>query len=83
MSELRLYDADALKVLADKGAEGKMELERKLEMVKSSEELTDEEKDKNIDLINFALSGGVHFARKDVHEDIKAGKADTEDIGGH
>jgi len=79
---LRLHDADALKVLADKGVEGREELERKLAMFKCSSDLTQEEKDKNIDLINFALSGGVQFSRADVHEDIKAGKADTDDIGG-
>ena len=59
----------------------KEELERKLEMVQVNEDLTDDEKDANIDLINFALNGGVHFSRKDVLEDIEAGKADTNDIG--
>lgn len=83
MADLRLYNAHVLKALAEKGAVGKQELERKLEMVRSSDELTNDEKDKNIDLINFALGGGVHFARKDVIEDMKAGKADTDDIGGH
>ena len=83
MAELRLYDADVLKALADKGKDGVAELERKLEMVKQSEDLNNEEKSKNIDLINFALNGGVHFTREDVHEDIKAGSADIDDIGGN
>ena len=46
------------------------ELESKLAMVKTNSELTDDEKDANIDLINFALNGGVHHTREDVLEDI-------------
>ena len=78
---MRLYDEDVLKALADKGVDGREELERKLSMVKCSEDLSEEEKSANIDLINFALNGGVQFTRKDVHEDIKAGAADISDIG--
>jgi len=81
MSKLRLYSAADLKVIADKGAEGKLELERKLAMVKTNEDLTQEEKDKNIDLINFALNGGVQHTRMDVLDDIKAGEADISDLG--
>lgn len=79
---MRLYIAEDLKALFESGAEGCAELQRKLDMVKSNEDLTLEEKDKNIDLINFALNGGVHFSREDVLEDIKAGAADTSDMGG-
>jgi len=82
MGDLRLYDESFLMELANKGQDGKEELERKLAMVKCNEDLTNEEKDENIDRINYALNGGQKFTRKDVEEDIKAGAADTDDMGG-
>lgn len=72
---MRLYNE------ADLAECSKVELERKLAMVKCNDDLTRGEKDANIDLINFALCGGVHHTRQDVLEDIKAGEADIDDIG--
>ena len=80
MSGLRLYDQTSLIELKETHG-GISELHRKLSMVKASEDLTDEEKDKNIDMINFALTGEVSI-KQSVIDDIEAGKADTSDIGG-
>jgi len=79
----RLFTEDYLSALAENGSDGMEELKRKLSMVKVSEELSHDEKAENIDRINYALSGGQKFSREDVDEDIKAGLADIEDIGGH
>jgi hypothetical protein len=81
VAELRLYRESALKALADSGVEGRMELERKLAMVKCNIDLTNEEKVKNIDMINFALNGGVKNTRFDVLKDIQAGLPDDIDKG--
>lgn len=83
MSTLRLYDEAALKLIAAKGAEGKKELERKLDMVKTSIELTDEERSINIDRINFVLHGCVHHTKQEILDDIEAGSADIDDMGGY
>ena len=81
MAELRLYSESVLKALADSRHEGRMELESKLAMVKSSKDLTDEEKDKNIDMITFALNGGAKYPNFAVLKDIEAGLPDDIDKG--
>lgn len=54
------------------------ELHRKLAMVAVNDDLTLEERGKNIDLINFVLNGCVNNTRVDSHEDIKACQADLD-----
>jgi len=61
----------------------KLELEKKLNMVNTSIDLSLDETRQNRDMINFYLNGGVRGRREDVVKDIKAGQADTDDIGGH
>jgi len=51
-----------------------------LSLIKCSD-ASDEEKDKCVKEIEVFLNGGVKHMRKDVLEDIKAGQADTDDIG--
>lgn len=80
MPKLRLYDQSELVKLKESPG-GIVELERKLSMVKSNEDLTDEEKDKNIEMIHFALTGEVSV-KQSVLDDIEAGQADISDIGG-
>ena len=81
MSELRLYSESVLKAIAESGVDGRIELERKLDMVKCNDDLTDEEKAKNIDMLTVALNGGVKNTRFDILEDIKAGLPDDIDKG--
>lgn len=76
---LRLYNQNEL-IKLTKQHGGKDELKRKLAMVQSSEDLTDEEKDKNIEMINYALTG-QKYTEKQVREDIEAGQADISDMG--
>jgi hypothetical protein len=80
----RLYDEKVLKSLYDSGYEGRENLLSKLESEKTMnvpDDRTQEEKDKNIDMIEFALNGGVRNTRKDILEDIKAGLPDDIDKG--
>ena len=58
----------------------KHDLKIKLDMVKSSNELTCEEQKRNIELIELYLNDGVKYIRQDVAEDIKAGAADISDL---
>lgn len=76
MAKLRLYDEEVLANCS------KLDLEKKLLMVETSNELTPEEVKQNRERINFALNGRVHYTREDVLEDIKAGEADISDMGG-
>ncbi len=80
MAELRLYNQLDLIELKDTDG-GVSELERRLAMVESSIELTPEEKDKNVEMIKYALTGEVSVS-KEVLNDIEAGKADTSDMEG-
>ncbi len=80
MTELRLYNQNDLIELKDADG-GVSELKRRLAMVEGSNDLTGEEKDKNIEMIKFALTGEVSVS-KQVLEDIEAGQADTSDMGG-
>lgn len=61
----------------------KLELKQKLNMVNTSNDLSRGEIDANVAIIEFHLNGGVHHPMKDVVEDIRAGQADTNDLGGH
>jgi len=61
----------------------RMNLERKLNMVKTSADLTEKEIHLNVCEIELALNGGVHNPISGVIKDIEAGEADTNDIGGH
>jgi len=74
---MRLYDSTVLAKCSED------ELNHKLCMVQISGELTDEEKSKNIELIQVALNGGASYKREDVLSDILAGRGDVDKIGGY
>ena len=74
---MRLYDSTVLAKCSED------ELNHKLCMVQISGELTDEEKSKNIELIETAINGGVTFKREDIIKDILAGRGDVDKIGGY
>jgi len=61
----------------------RMNLERKLNMVKTSADLTEKEIHLNVCEIELALNGGVHNPMSEVIKDIQAGESDISDIGGH
>jgi len=61
----------------------RMNLERKLNMVKTSADLTEKEIHLNVCEIELALNGGVHCPMSEVIKDIQAGEPDTDDISGH
>ena len=59
-------------------------LVQRLNMVKTSPDLTEEEKEYNIELIETVISGGsICKKHKQVMEDIEAGAADISDMGGY
>jgi len=60
----------------------KQNLERKLDMVKCSDELTREEQKQNIAKIEYYLNGKAYFTPSEVMDDIIAGRADDNDIVG-
>ena len=73
-NSLRVYDPLYLKSLSHS------ELKEKLDMVKCNDDLTIEEKEKNIDVLNFAITGFVNHTRDDVLRDIEMSSADIDDI---
>lgn len=74
---MRVYTSDMLKGLSRK------DLLLKLDMVKTSEELSQKEIMQNVDEIEFFLNGGVHSPIKKVIDDIKDCQADISDMGGN
>ena len=59
-------------------------LVQKLNMVKTNPDLTNEEKEYNIDLIEAVINGGsICKKHKQVMEDIEAGSVDISDMGGY
>jgi hypothetical protein len=72
----RIYTLKALQ------GRSKIELERLKENVQTHPYLTIEEKDKNIDVINIALNGGVRYANQDALDLIKAVEPDISDMEG-
>lgn len=77
---MRLYNQQEL-INLRKQPDGKEELERKLAMVRSSDELTDKEKHLNIEMLEYALTG-KKYTKQQVLDDIDAGMADMNDIVG-
>lgn len=76
MKLLRVFKDEDLK------RSSRQNLELKLAMVETSEDLTREEKELNIKKIRFYLNGQVHHTSKEVLDNIAAGAADTDDIVG-
>jgi len=74
---MRVYTQEDLKDCS------RMNLERKLNMVKTSVDLTEKEIRLNVNEIELALNGGVHCPMSEVIKDIQAGEPDISDIGGH
>ena len=64
----RIYTLKALQ------GRSKIELERLKENVQTHPDLTLQEKDKNIDVLNIALNGGVRYANQDALDLIEAVK---------
>ena len=57
---------------------------QRLNMVKTSPDLTEEEKTYNIDLIETVLNGGSKCKRqKEIMDGITEGAADISDMGGY
>ena len=57
---------------------------QRLNMVKTSPDLTEKEKAYNIDLIETVLNGGSECKRqKEIIDDITEGSADISDMGGY
>ena len=69
--------------LKDLQGRSKETLERLKESVQTSNDLTIEEKDKNIDVLNIALNGGVRYTNKQAMELIEAVLPDTSDMEGN
>jgi len=69
--------------LSDLQGNSKAELQRKIESVQTNGDLTVEEKDKNIDVLNIALNGGVRHTNKDALDLIKEVEPDIDDIEGN
>lgn len=74
MKSLRVFKDEDLK------RSSRQNLELKLAMVETSEDLTREEKELNIKKIHFYLNGCVHYTAKETSDDIAAGRADIDDI---
>ena len=74
MKLLRVFKDEDLKRSSRKN------LELKLAMVETSEDLTREEKELNIKKIRFYMNGCVHYTPKEISDDIAAGSADIDDI---
>ena len=68
--------------LKDLQGRSKTELKRLVESVQTNDDLTIEEKDKNIDVLNIALKGGVRYTNKEALELIKAVEPDISDMEG-
>lgn len=75
---MNLYDQQKLVELS-KQLGGKDELRKKLDMVKCNDDLSNEEKRLNIEMIEYALTG-TKYTKKQVLDDIEAGQADISDI---
>lgn len=71
---MRVYTDEQLEV------KSKEELKKMKDLVMTNSDLTDEEKDANIDKIDLFLNSGVRFPTERVMVDIKAGMADIDDI---
>ena len=69
--------------LKDLQGRSKIELERLVESVQTNNDLTIEEKDKNIDVLNIALNGGVKYTNKEEMNLIKAVELDKSDREGY
>ena len=75
VSKLRLFTLEQLK------GRSLSSLTVTLDGVMTSDELTEEEKRLNIEILEFAISGGMSKARNEaILADIKAGEADISDI---
>lgn len=74
--ELRVYTPELLKDCS------REELEKKLDMVKTNQDLTQEEIGLNVAEIEFFLNGGVRKPNKKVINDILDGQSDISDMGG-
>lgn len=67
-------------ILKDLKGRSKEELKKLVESVQTSNDLTTEEKDKNIDVLNIALNDGVRYTNKEALELIEAVEPDISDI---
>lgn len=72
----RVYTLKALQ------GRSKEELQRLKENVQTNNDLTLDEKDKNIDVLSIALNGGVKYTNKDALDLIDEVKPDTSDMEG-
>ena len=61
----------------------RVDLERKLSMVKTNDELSQEEIRLNVAEIEFFLNGGVRSPNKEAIDDILDCQADISDMGGN
>ena len=74
----RIYTEKLLKGLS------KQEIQIRIDIVKASIDLTDKERDKNIEILETILNGGASCVKaKQIKEDMKACEPDISDIIGH
>lgn len=78
---MRLYDESYLEWLYKDG--GTSVLKEKLDLVKTDDSLTYEEKEENIRRIELAMNGGVQYTHNDAMEVINESLPDISDIGGN
>lgn len=74
---MRVYSPERLK------NESKSQLAKMLEMVKTNIDLTNEEIEANVEILNRFLNNGTRSPMQDIIEDIEAGRADISDMSGH